>query len=602
MSRTWRALTLVACVALAASACNKGQGPSAAKGAKAEALARVNGQPVTLGYFEQRLEKMDRRFLPDTLDVAGKRKFLDFIINKELMAQKAEELKLGDDPRVVSTMQTYADNLAANAAIDQICKGKLDVTEPEIDQFFAKRQNKVLAKHVLVKSRAEAEEVRKQALAGTDFDTLATRYSIVPRQDVNTGEPLPVTQRVVFGEVQYGDAMPNVEDAVFGTKIGDVSQPVETSYGWHIFKPISTRALNLPPADAEARGRMKTQIQLRRKRALTEAYWDEIVKSHRYQIDDGAVALAFDKLPKDVEPEQRPDAKTEVKPVLVFTPQERDRKLFELDGKPHTIGEFSDRYDATNWFERPKRATGALGMKYWIRDRWMKPLQLERARKDGVYDLPEVADEVKMRREQMMVNMLHQNLIDTQAPEPTEAQIQEFYDKHKAVYVEQEKRRVNIIYNAQERVVQRAAAEIKGGAKFAEVAVRYDEGATKPEDVASPPFTADNKQFQEISAPAFALKNVGDSTEPFKTSSFWVMLQLAEVVPPRTLPLDEIRTSVIEDVKTQWDENKLNELLADWKKAAKIEVDEALLAKAEVRRTDVYVPGRVTPPPAGVKP
>ena len=602
MSRTWRVLTVVACAALLAGACNKGQGPSAAKGTKSATVARINGQPVTQSYFEQRLEKMDRRFLPDTLDMAGRRKFLDFIINKELMAQKAEELKYGEDPRVVSAMQTYGDNLASQEAIEQICKGKLDVTEPEVDDFFAKKHNKILAKHVLVKTRRQAEEVRKQGVAGTEFDTLVTRFSDVPRQDVNTGEALPVQQRATFGEVQFGEAIPTVEDAVFGTKIGDLSLPVETGYGWHIFKPISASTISLTPPDADGRDRLKKQIQMRRKRTLTEAYWNEISKAHGFEIEDDAVAIVYGKLPKDVNPEERPDPKTEVKPVLAFTPQERDQKLFVLDGKPHTIGEFSDRYDATTWFERPKRTTGGLGVKYWIRDRWTKSLQLERARKDGVYDLPQVADEVKLRREQMMVTLLHQNLIDTQAPEPTEAEVKEFYEKHKDVYIEKEKRRVNIIYNAQERVVQRATEEIKAGANFTEVAVRYDEGATKPEDVLSAAFTDDNQQFAEIAPQTFALKKVGDHTEPFKTNSFWVMVQLADVQPPRTLPLEEIKTSVVEDIKTQWDENKLNELLAEWKKNAKIDVDEAVLAKAEVRRSDVFVPGRAAAPATGSKP
>jgi len=602
MSRTWRVLTVVACAALLAGACNKGQGPSAAKGTKSATVARINGQPVTQSYFEQRLEKMDRRFLPDTLDMAGRRKFLDFIVNKELMAQKAEELKYGEDPRVVSAMQTYGDNLASQEAIEQICKGKLDVTEPEVDDFFAKKHNKILAKHVLVKTRRQAEEVRKQGVAGTEFDTLVTRFSDVPRQDVNTGEALPVQQRATFGEVQFGEAIPTVEDAVFGTKIGDLSLPVETGYGWHIFKPISASTISLTPPDADGRDRLKKQIQMRRKRTLTEAYWNEISKAHGFEIEDDAVAIVYGKLPKDVNPEERPDPKTEVKPVLAFTPQERDQKLFVLDGKPHTIGEFSDRYDATTWFERPKRTTGGLGVKYWIRDRWTKSLQLERARKDGVYDLPQVADEVKLRREQMMVTLLHQNLIDTQAPEPTEAEVKEFYEKHKDVYIEKEKRRVNIIYNAQERVVQRATEEIKAGANFTEVAVRYDEGATKPEDVLSAAFTDDNQQFAEIAPQTFALKKVGDHTEPFKTNSFWVMVQLADVQPPRTLPLEEIKTSVVEDIKTQWDENKLNELLAEWKKNAKIDVDEAVLAKAEVRRSDVFVPGRAAAPATGSKP
>ena len=50
-------------------------------------------------------------------------------------------------------------------------------------------------------------------------------------------------------------------------------------------------------------------------------------------------------------------------------------------------------------------------------------------------------------------------------------------------------------------------------ASFTDVAVRYDEGATKPEDVMSPGFTADNQQFAELAPRTFALQKVGDYTE-----------------------------------------------------------------------------------------
>src|SRR5262249_4559948 len=155
----------------------------------------------------------------------------------------------------------------------------------------------------------------------------------------------------------------------------------------------------------------------------------------------------------------------------------------DVDGRKVTLGEFSDKYDATNWFERPKRVTGVLGVKYWIRDRWFKDFQLARARKHGVYSLPAVTDEVKLRRAQMEVSLLHENLVGSQAPEPTEAQTHDFYEAHKKYYIDHEKRAVNIIYHAQERVVRRAYDEIKGGQGFVDVAVRYNDNATKAADV-----------------------------------------------------------------------------------------------------------------------
>jgi hypothetical protein len=280
--------------------------------------------------------------------------------------------------------------------------------------------------------------------------------------------------------------------------------------------------------------------------------------------------------------------------VIPFSPADRARTLLEVDGRKVTIGEFSDKYDATNWFERPKRVTGVLGLKYWIRDRWYRDFQLERARKDGVYELPQVADEIKMRKEQMMVSLLHQNLVGNEAPEPTPEQVQAFYDDHKKFYIDQEKRKVTIIAHPQERAVRRAYDEIKSGQNFVDVAVKYHQSATGPDDVQTIAFTRDAEDFKEIAPATFALAKEGDYTEPFRTKDFWVVLQLTKVTPERQLQLDEISDAVATDWKNDWQEKKLNELLVEWKQNIKVEIDENVLMSAAVNRDDVVVPGRAT--------
>lgn len=592
MVRKQRALVFVACAALFAAGCLKGEGPaSGSSSGKTAVVARVGGRPITASYYEQRLAKMERRFLPDTLDMAGRRKFLEFIVNKELMALKAEELKYDQDPRVQSAMKMYADNLAGNAAVDLLTKGKIDATDADIQKFYEMKKRKVTVKHIVVRTQREAEELAKKVNAA-NFDSMVTVYSTVPRKDMNTGEDLPVAQRVAFGEVQYGDAMIPVEEAVFSTPINQVSKPVETGYGWHLFLPALEKEVTLSPLDAEARKRIETQVQLRKKRLIVEAYYQDIAKEHGLKIDEEALVGVYDKLPPDGDPSSPPDPKTEVKPVIPFTAEERARPLLDVDGRKVTFGEFSDKYDATNWFERPKRVTGVLGMKYWIRDKWFKDFQMERARKDGAYESPQVVDEIKLRKEQMMVSMLHENMIGSQAPEPAPEQTKEFYDKHTQYYVEREKRAVNIIFHAQERVVRRAYDEIKGGQPFVDVAVRYNESATSAADVQTPPFSRDAEEFVEIAPATFALQREGEYTEPMKTSTVWVILQLAKIVPEHQLSYDEVAEAVAADWKNQWQEDKLNELLGEWKKDVKIDVDEKALAAVAVTREDVFVPGR----------
>jgi len=594
MVRKQRALVFVACAALFAGSCQKGDGSAPASSSdKGAVVARVGGRPITASYFEQRLAKMERRFLPDTLDMAGRHKFLDFIINKELMALKAEELKYGDDPRVQSAMKMYGDNLAGNAAVELLTKGKIEATDADIDKFYEMKKRKVTLKHILLRSQREAEELAKKVNAA-NFDSMVTIYSTVPRKDANTGEDLPLIQRAAFGEVQYGDAMIPVEEVVFTTPMDQVSKPVETGYGWHLFLPVLEKEVRLSPMDAEARKRIETQVQMRKKRLIVEAYYQDIAKEHGLKIDEDALIAAYDKFPPDGDPSSPPDPKTEVKPVIPFSAEERARTFLEVDGRKVTFGEFSDKYDATSWFERPKRVTGVLGMKYWIRDKWFKDFQLARARKDGAYESPQVADEIKLRKEQMMVSMLHENMIGSQAPEPTTEQAREFYDKHTSYYIEREKRAVNIIFHEQERVVRRAYDEVKGGQTFVDVAVRYNESATGPGDVQSPPFSRDAEEFQEIVPATFGLQREGEYTEPFKTTKVWVILQLAKIIPEQQLKFDEVETAVGADWKNQWQEDKLNELLGEWKKNVKIDVDEKALAAAAVSRDDVFVPGKAT--------
>ncbi|MFQ5600216.1 MAG: peptidyl-prolyl cis-trans isomerase [Candidatus Krumholzibacteriia bacterium] len=586
----WRAAVLIGLAFLVAACGRKPRGEGGA--ADDPTVALVGGRPVTKSYYEDRLEKMERKFLPDTLDLAGRREFLQFIINKELMALKAEELGYGDAENVVSAMQLLENNLMSKAAIEAQAEGKTEVSEEEVQEFYERKQQEILVEHILLATRKAAEDVLFELHAGADFDSMVSARSLVPRVDQN-GDPLPASQRVTFGLVSYGQAQPWVEKAIFETPLGEVTEPIQTAYGWHLFKPISKSEKRERPL-TDQREVIERQIQLRKRRVIMEEYYESILAEHGFKLYEEALDLAYSKFPPDVDPSDAPSRQDEIKPVIDYTMDERKTVMFEVDGKEYTIEDFSDEYDETSWFERPKVYSGALGLRYWIRDRWLKPLQLERARKDDIHLLPEVANEVKFRREQMMVAMLHNNLIADQVPEPTDAQIEQFYEEHRDVYIDKEKRICNLIFHGRERVVRRAYQEILDGADFIETAIRYNDNATEAKNVQTAAFARDDEKHAEIAEVAFSLQEEKYS-EPFKTSQGWVVLQVQHITEEKPFELEDIREFVIRDWKNQWSEDSLNELLEGWRQDYTIEVFDDVLESAEVRRDDVYVPGAVSP-------
>jgi hypothetical protein len=104
-------------------------------------------------------------------------------------------------------------------------------------------------------------------------------------------------------------------------------------------------------------------------------------------------------------------------------------------------------------------------------------------------------------------------------------------------------------------------------------------------------FARDDEKHKELANSASA-KNLNAYSQPFKTSQGWIILQVQQIIPERPFALEDIRENVVQDWQNTWSENRLNELLVDWKKEYNVTVNDKVLADAEIRRTDVVVPGR----------
>ncbi len=583
-----RASVLVLGLTLFAAACNddSADSPGAAGG---PIVARVGDREVTLSYYEDRLEKMERKFLPDTLDLAGKREFLKFIVNKELMALKAEALGYAEDELVVSGLAALEEQLIAKAAIDRVTAGMDEVPQEDILEFYENRKISRFAKHILLATEQMAVDMENALNNGANFDSLVDVHSIVPRIDSN-GQTLEVSQRATFGWVEYGQAQPSVEKAIYGGALNKPSAPVQTTYGWHVFYPVATRDNKQRPLEEQA-DLIERQIAGRRKRAATEAYYDAILADKGYALSQDALDLVYSKLPEDTG--DIPNVNFEVKPVIPFTYEERETTFFELDGKKYTVGDFSDLYDVTNFNQRPKRGNGMFGLQMWIRDWWLKDMKRARAVEDGLDQLPEVVNEYRMRREEAMVGALHANLIQDQIPEPTEEELMAFFGEHADAYVDHEKRTCNIIFHPRERVVRRAYKEIQGGADFVETAIRYNDSAIDAEDVRTAAFAHDDAKHADISEVAFSL-GLNEYSEPFKVSSElnngWILLQVHQIIAEKPFQYEDVEEFVRRDWQNQWSETRLNELLEEWRADFAVEVYDDVLETAEVRREDVHVP------------
>jgi parvulin-like peptidyl-prolyl isomerase len=119
--------------------------------------------------------------------------------------------------------------LRAHVAGNALDDGALQAVFDEDPSQFAE----VCAAHILVATKAEAEDVAARLDDGEDFATVAAEVSTDTGSAASGGN---------LGCVARGVTVPEFEDALFATPEGEISDPVETQFGFHIIEVLQHNA------------------------------------------------------------------------------------------------------------------------------------------------------------------------------------------------------------------------------------------------------------------------------------------------------------------------------------------------------------------------
>ncbi|GMB08810.1 peptidylprolyl isomerase [Thermolongibacillus altinsuensis] len=101
------------------------------------------------------------------------------------------------------------------------------VTEEELKKYYDEYKPKIKASHILVDDEKTAREIKEKLEKGEDFAKLAKEYSKDAGSAANGGD---------LGWFGPGKMVKEFEDAAYSLKVGEISDPVKTDYGYHIIK------------------------------------------------------------------------------------------------------------------------------------------------------------------------------------------------------------------------------------------------------------------------------------------------------------------------------------------------------------------------------
>lgn len=206
--------------------------------ADAKVLATVNGKSITQQDYDNYVQEHPKGTKLD------QKQTLNELISRELVYQDALKKGLDKDKEVLAKLEAVRQNLILGAALEKAMTSPA-ITDAELKKMYDSRVaefnvKEYKARHILVKSKDEAEKVITELDMGGDFAELAKKKSTGPTGK-NGGD---------LGWFAPQQMVPEFSQAVSQLEKGKYTKsPVQTKFGWHVIKLEDTRSAEPPTFD-----------------------------------------------------------------------------------------------------------------------------------------------------------------------------------------------------------------------------------------------------------------------------------------------------------------------------------------------------------------
>lgn len=185
-----------------------------------------------------------------------------YSVDEEEVDENIEEFKeqYGDNFEMFLMQQGLSDEddlrdaLSFSLLYDEALYEGVEISDEEVEEAYERMKEEIEARHILLADEETAEEVKEKIDDGEDFAELAEEYSIDPGSAENGGD------------LDYFTALDmerEFEDAAYEMDVDEISDPVQTSNGFHIIQVTDRREVE----DLGSFEEMEEEIQEKLKRS-----------------------------------------------------------------------------------------------------------------------------------------------------------------------------------------------------------------------------------------------------------------------------------------------------------------------------------------------
>jgi parvulin-like peptidyl-prolyl isomerase len=219
---------------------------------------------VTDKQIDARLEQIQKQYFG-----GDKKKY-----EKQLKEQGLSEKQVRNDIRA---------QIISEKIFEQVTKD-VKVTDADIAAYYEKNKAQYSqpesrdVRHILVKTKKQADELYAQLQGGADFAALAKKYSEDTGSKANGGKLT----------ISKGQTVAPFDKVAFELKKNEISKPVKTEFGYHIIQPLSEeKAAKVTPLK-DVKDSIRQQLGQTKKNEAMTKWVDELKKDYKDKVSYAA--------------------------------------------------------------------------------------------------------------------------------------------------------------------------------------------------------------------------------------------------------------------------------------------------------------------------
>lgn len=240
-------------------------------------LATVNGKVITEADLDFLLSTLPPQQAAMYANPEARKGILEELIAHELFYFDAQERHLDQEEGFQRELEIAKEKLLKSYSIASMLR-QVSIKDEDIKDYYEnnaprfQESQQYHAKHILVDTQEEHDEILARLQQGEDFSQLAKEHSTCPSKD----------QGGDLGTFSQGQMVQEFDEALAAMDIGEVKGNVKTTYGYHIIELLDKKMPRTIPFE-EVQGKIHSYL-------LTNAQNDLFVKKvnslkEKYSVD-----------------------------------------------------------------------------------------------------------------------------------------------------------------------------------------------------------------------------------------------------------------------------------------------------------------------------